>query len=171
VNLAVPLLGCAGAVLIISMFMPGATKRSTIAVSTALVATVVVSLLGLQGLWPTARKHVDAAKEQRKLSSQEANKAGGRAIGVNADFVDWAVAATPPTDRFFLVPANDTVQQWLSYRMLPRLAVKRPQKGTWLVFYDTTPEKAGYPKSQLSDLRSYQPSFSLARLEVPRAPK
>jgi hypothetical protein len=61
--------------------------------------------------------------------------------------------------------------QWLSYRMLPRLAVEKPQKGTWLIFYNTTPRKAGFRRSQISDLRIYQPNFSIARLEDPGGAK
>jgi hypothetical protein len=90
--------------------------------------------------------------------------AGGQVIGVNAPFVEWAVQQTSTRDNWYLVGRDPTVMQWLSYRMLPRLAVERPQKGTWLVFYDQTPRKAGYRRAQLDDLRKYAPGFEIARL-------
>jgi hypothetical protein len=52
VTLAIQLLGCAGAVLIIAMLVRGDTSRPAIAASTAVVATIVVALIGLQKLWP-----------------------------------------------------------------------------------------------------------------------
>jgi hypothetical protein len=171
VGLAVQLLGCAAAVLVISLVVRGDTSRSAIAASTAVLATAVVSLAGLQGLWPTAKQHFEVAKQQRGLSDYEVTVAGGRALGVNADFVEWAVGQTAPTDRWVLASKDATVMQWLSYRMLPRLATRKPRKGTVIVFYGTTPEKAGYAMSQLSDLRSYQPTFSIARLNAPRGAK
>jgi hypothetical protein len=168
VGLAVQLLGCAAAVLLISLIVRGDTSRSSVAASTAVLATVVVSLVGLQGLWPTAKQHLTVAKQQRRISHYEVTVAGGRALGVNADFVEWAVGQTALTDRWVLASKDATVMQWLSYRMLPRLATQKPQKGTVIVFYGTTPQKAGYAMSQLTDMRSYQPTFSIARLKDPR---
>jgi hypothetical protein len=168
VTLAIQLVALAGAIVVVAALLRGDASRRTIAASTAAVATVVVGALGLQPLWPTARKHVEVAKGQRALPPLEVAAGGGRAIGVNADFVEWARNQVTGGDRFYLVPSDDTVMQWLSYRMLPRLAAERPQRGTVLVFYDTTPEKAGYAKSALSDVRMYQPKFSTARLETPK---
>jgi hypothetical protein len=166
-SLAVQLLGCAGAAVVIALLVHGDTTRNTVAVSTAVLGAVVVSLLGLQGLWPTAKRHLETAKQQRELAPAAVRMGGGRQIGVNADFVEWAAAQTRPRDRFYLLPRNDSVMQWLSYRMLPRLADARPQKGTVLVFYNTTPRKQGYRPSDLTDLRTFQPRFSIARLKEP----
>jgi hypothetical protein len=169
VTLAVQLLGCAGGVLVIALLMRGEVSRNTVALSTAVLGAIVVSLLGLQGLWPTAKKHLDVAEQQRALSPLEVRAGGGRQIGVNADFVEWATAQTGRNDRFYLLPPNDTVMQWLSYRMLPRLAAPRPGTGTVVVFYDTTPRKQGYRRSNLTDVREFQPRFSIARVKEPKS--
>ena len=167
-SLVIQLLGCAGAAVVIALLVHGDATRNTIAVSTAVLGAVVVSLLGLQGLWPTAKRHLDAAKQQRELAPEQVRMGGGRQIGVNADFVEWAAAQTRPRERFYLLPRNDTVMQWLSYRMLPRLADASPQKGTLLVFYDTTPRKQGYRRSNLTDVRTFQPGYSVARVKEPK---
>jgi hypothetical protein len=172
VTLAIQLFGCAGAVLIIAMLVRGDTSRPAIAASTAVVATIVVALIGLEKLWPNVVQQRQGAKGQQGLTAADAAKAGGRAQNINADFVEWAVTKIPnPADRWFLVPAEPTVQQWVSYRMLPRLTSVQPAKGTWLVFYNTTVRKAGYRRSQLSDLETFQPGFAIARLERPGGAK
>ena len=170
-TLAIQLLCCVGAVVIVAMLVRGDTSKPAIAVSAAVLATVVVGLLGVQGLWPNVQKQRAAAKGQQAITPAAAAMAGGRAIGLNADFVEWATTQTKTSDKWFLAPPEPTVMQWLSYRMLPRLAVEKPQKGTWLIFYNTTPRKAGYRRSQISDLRTYQPNFSIARLENPGGAK
>jgi hypothetical protein len=164
VTLAVQLVGCIGAVVVIALVMHGDASRRTIAASAAAVATIVVALLGAQGLVPDAQKVRAVAKGQQALTPLAVNSAGGRGIGLNADFVEWAAAQAPTSQRWYLVPPEPTVMQWVSYRMLPRLAVEHPQKGTFLIFYNTTPRKAGYRASQLADLTTFQPHYSVARL-------
>jgi hypothetical protein len=168
-SLVIQLLGCAGAAVVIALLVHGDATRSTVAVSTAVLGAVVVSLLGLQGLWPTAKRHIDTAAQQRRLTPAQVRMGGGRQIGLNADFVEWAATQAQPRDRFYLLPRNDTVMQWLSYRMLPRLADGRPRKGTVLVFYNTTPRKQGYGRSNLTDVRIFQPRFSIARVKEPKS--
>jgi hypothetical protein len=170
-TLVIQLLCCAGAVAIIATLVNGDRSRPALAVSAALLATAVVALLGVQSLWPNVQKQRVAAKGQQGLTTAAANTAGGRAAGLNADFIEWAVGQTKTSDTWFLEPPEPTVMQWLSYRMLPRLALETPRKGTWLIFYNSSPAKVGLHKSQLSDVRTYQPQFSIARLEQPGGTK
>jgi hypothetical protein len=163
VTLAIQLLACVGAVALIALLLRGDTSRRTMAASAAGVAVVVVSLLGVQSVWTNARSQRATGKAQRALTTAQANMAGGQAIGVNAPFVEWTVRQASSRDNFYLVGQDPTVIQWLSYRMLPHLAVERPQKGTWLVFYGQTPRQAGYKRAQLDDVRTFAPGFEMAR--------
>ena len=163
-TLAIQLIGCVGAVFLVALLLHGDTSRRTLAVSAAGLASVVVALLGIQGLWSTAQQQRAVAKGQQQLTAAQANTQGALAIGVNADFVEWVAGQTGRRDSWYLVGQDPTVIQWLSYRMLPRLTLERPRKGTWLVFYNTTPRKAGYRRTQLTDLRTYQAGFAIARL-------
>ena len=61
-------------------------------------------------------------------------------------------------------PAGSAEPDW-EVGTLARLMLPRPEKGTWLVFYNQTPRKAGYKRSQLDDLRQYAPGFAIARLD------
>jgi hypothetical protein len=163
VSLIIQLLGCVGGALLITALVHGTTNRRTFALSATALAAIVVSLHGLQGLWTTVQQDRALAKGQRQLTAAAANTAGGRALGVNADFVEWVASQTGGRDRFYLVPQDTTVLQWMSYRMMPRLMVERPRRGTWLVFYNTTPRKSGFRRVQLRDTRRFAPGFEIAR--------
>jgi hypothetical protein len=163
-SLLVQLLACAGAVAVVAMLVHGQVKSTTIAASTAAVAAVVVALLGAQGLWATGKLHYDNAKLQRDYPSTQLHAGGATAIGVNGGFVDFALGQIKPSDRFYILPKNNTVQQWLGYLALPRLAAVRRRDANVLVFYNTTPRKQGFRKGQLTGLHTYQPRFSVARL-------
>jgi hypothetical protein len=166
VTLAIQLLACTGGIALLALLLRGDTSRRTMAVSAVGVAVVVVSLLGVQAVWTNAQTQRAAAKAQRTLNVAQANMTGGQAIGVNAPFVEWAVQQTQTNDSWYLVGQDPTVTQWLSYRMLPRLTLAKPRPGTWLVFYNQTPRKAGYKRAQFSDVRKYAPGFEIARLNT-----
>jgi hypothetical protein len=163
VSLIIQLLACIGAAVLITVLVHGETTRRTFALSATALAAIVVSLHGIQGLWATAQQDRAFARGQQQLTAAQANTAGGRAIGVNADFVEWVTTQTGEHDPWVVLPQDTSVVQWMSYRMLPRLMVQRPTRGTWLVFYNTTPRKSGYRRAQLADIRRYQPGFEIAR--------
>jgi hypothetical protein len=50
VTLAIQLLGCVGAAVVIALLVRGDASRRTVAVSAAGLAAVVVALLGIEGL-------------------------------------------------------------------------------------------------------------------------
>ena len=163
-SLVVQLLGCVGAIALVAMLVHGGLTRSTVAASTAAVATIVVALLGVQGMWETGKRHVEVGKEQRKYPPAQLHAGGATAIGVNGGFVDFALAHIRADDSFYILPKNDTVQQWLGFLALPRLAAVRRQEASVLVFYNTTPRKQGFRNGQLTDLKTYEPKFSVARV-------
>jgi hypothetical protein len=168
-SLVVQLLACAGAVGVVAILVHGDMTRTTVAASTAAVATVVVALLGAQGLWETGKRHVDVGKEQRNYPPAQLHAGGATAIGVNGGFVDFALAQIRPDDSFYILPKNDTVQQWLGFLALPRLAATRREDASVLVFYDTTPRREGFHAGQLTSVKTYQPKFSVARVAHRRA--
>jgi len=168
-SLVIQLLACLGAVVVVAMLVHGDVKRSTVAASTAAVATVVVALIGAQGLYATAKTHMQNAKQQRLIPHVQLPLGGASAVGVNGGFVEFAVGRLRPEDSFYILPANPTVQQWLGYRALPKLAATRRDRANVLVFYNTTPRKQGYRKSDLTDVQTYQPNYVVARLAHPRS--
>jgi hypothetical protein len=169
VTLLLQLFGCFAAVFLVRFAFFDRSSRRSLAVSTAVVATVLVSALGLKELWPADT--INAAERQSELSSDEAAALGAVRLKINAGYVEWVVAHTPPSACYRLTARNGAVRQWVTYRMLPRLGTDAPRPGCWLVFYAVTPKKAGYTPGQLSDSLSYAPKFSLARLKSPTGTK
>jgi hypothetical protein len=169
VTLLTQVVGVLGAVALIALLVHGTASRTTIASSTAALAAVVVGLLGLQGLWPAAKTANANAKAQRALTPAQITAGSEAGIGVNGPFIDWALAQMGPgNDRFFVAGPNvSAAQAFIGYKALPRLMAKGPRDATWVVFYETTPHKAGFRRAELARFVKYQPTFSVAKLKAP----
>jgi hypothetical protein len=169
-SLVVQVLACAGAVGLLAILVHGGLTRTSVAASTAAVATVVVTLLGAQGLWETGKRHIDVGNEQRNLPPAQLHAGGATAIGVDGGFVDFALAQVRPDDSFYILPKNDTVQQWAGFLALPRLAAVRREDADVLIFYNTTPRRQGLSQDQLTAVKTYRPKFVVARVADRRTP-
>lgn len=168
-TLATQLIGVLGAVALIALLVQGTLTRRTFAASTAALAAVVVTLLGVQGLWPAAKLALANAKAQRALTPAQISAGASAGIGINGGFVDWGVGQMGPgREPFYVIGSNPTAAQYMANSALPRLMAKRAQDATWLVFYDTTPRKAGYRRAQFATYTKFQPTFSIARLRSPK---
>ena len=161
--------GVLGAVALIALLVHGNASRTTIARSTAALAAVVVGLLGLQGLWPSAKLATTNAKAQRALTPAQITAGSEAGIGINGPFIEWALAQMG-TDRepFFVAGPNvSAAQAFMGYKALPRLMAKGARQTTWVVFYGTTPQKVGFRRAELARVKTYQPTYSIARLKAP----
>jgi hypothetical protein len=168
-TLATQLIGVLGAVVLVSLLVQGTLTRATFAASTAALATVVVALLGLQGLFPAAKLALANAKAQRALTPAQIAAGSSAGLGINGAFIDWGLGQMGAgTEPFFVVGTNPTAAQYMANNALPRLMATRRQDATWIVFYDTTPRKAGYRRAQFASYAKYQPTFSIARLKRPK---
>lgn len=168
-TLLTQVVGVLGAVALIALLVHGNASRTTIARSTAALAAVVVGLLGLQGLWPAAKTANANAKAQRALTPAQITAGSEAGIGVNGPFIDWALAQMGPGDEKFFVagPNASAAQAFMGYKALPRLMAKGARNATWVVFYETTPHKAGFRRAELARYVKYQPTFSIAKLKAP----
>jgi hypothetical protein len=169
VTLLVQVAGVLGAVALIALLVHGNASRPTIAASTAALAAVVVGLLGLQGLWPAAKAANANANAQRALTPAQITAGSEAGIGVNGPFIDWAIAQMGGgSDTFFVAGPNvSAAQAFMGYKALPRLMAKRARAATWVVFYETTPHKAGFRRADLAQYVKYQPTYSIAKLKAP----
>lgn len=171
-TLLTQVVGVLGAVALIALLVHGNASKATIARSTAALAAVVVALLGLQGLWPAAKTARASAKAQRALTPAQITAGTEAGIGVNGPFIDWALAQMGAgSESFFLAgPDTSAAQAFMGYKALPRLMAKGRQDATWIVFYGTTPHKAGFRRAQLATHVKFpgQPGFSIGRVKAVR---
>jgi hypothetical protein len=169
VTLLTQLVGVLGAVALIALLVHGRASRTTIASSTAALAAVVVALLGLQGLWPAAKLANTNAKAQRALTPAQIIAGSDSGIGVNGPFIEWALAKMgADRDPFYVAGPNvSAAQAFMGYKALPRLMARRAREASWVVFYETTPQQAGFRSTELTRLQKYQPTYSIARVKAP----
>jgi hypothetical protein len=170
VTLLTQVVGVLGAVTLIAVLVHGKASKATIASSTAALAAVVVALLGLQGLWPAAKLARANAKAQQALTPAAITAGSEQGIGVNGPFIDWALGQMGAGSEPFFIAGPDTsaAQAFMGYKALPRLLAKSAGEATWVVFYGTTPHKAGFRRAQLATHVTYQPTFSIAKLKAAR---
>jgi hypothetical protein len=104
----------------------------TTACVTALAAVAITRVV------PTTRELLDRARETGAPGPAHAS-AGGRAFGVNTAFVEWARRHIPSDARYWVVSpaARDApaVDQWLTFRLLPRQPVESARHADAIVWY------------------------------------
>jgi hypothetical protein len=85
---------------------------------------------------------------------------------VDRGFPDWIRQRLRPGDTFFIVPpasGDPSILQWLTYRLLPNLAVEHVQRADVMIFYGTTPRKSGFSRYVAGVAEQYGPNLSIAR--------
>lgn len=152
----------AGAALLAAIVGRGVGRRSFALGAAIIPAAVACAVLGT-GLWPTTRNVLAERASQAALSPQEAQSAPGRSADVEIDFVEWAREQIPAGETF-LVVGEDRGQQWTTFRLLPNLAVDRPEDADWIVFYGEDPEDAdAYDPSAFGEPEEFDDGFAVAR--------
>jgi hypothetical protein len=85
---------------------------------------------------------------------------------VDRGFPDWIHQRLHKGDTFLIVPpasGDPSILQWLTYRLLPNLAVEHVNRADVLIFYGTTPRKSGYSRYVAGVAEQYGPNLSIAR--------
>jgi hypothetical protein len=99
------------------------------------------------------------------LDEEQANGQVGTRIGINVPYVDWARSRMKPAETYFIVlterPDAGGYPHWMTYRMLPNLAVGRPEDADWIMFYDVAPRTWRPPEGRRLELESLSPTYAL----------
>jgi hypothetical protein len=137
-------------------------ERARVLISVA--GVVLLAIVAAARAEPTISDLVRHLPE-RRLSAHDRATAGGRAVGVNADFVEWVRARSGPRATYWLAQAaaraDAAVEQWVTYRMLPRRLAPSPADAAFLVWYGqpgSRPDVAGFGRPVV-----YAPGLMLAR--------
>ena len=143
--------------------------RPTLA-STAVLSVVVLGIAFFGGWWPQITQMVDDHSSSAKLSVEAANAAAGRLFRVGNNYID---------DKFmqfvdYTISRQTTVfiecgphqspcdnQDWLTFRLSPRVFVPHPQQAQWAIFYDVDPAQESFAAGWR--LSTYSPGFAVAR--------
>lgn len=151
----------AGAVLLAALAGQGVSRRS-FALGAALVPAALACVLLGASLWPTTRNILAERARNAATPPAEAQLAPGRSADVDVEFVEWARERIPPGETIHVLPGDEEGFQWITYRLLPSLAVDRPEEAEWLVFYDREPDDEDYPSEDFDDPERFEEGFAVA---------
>lgn len=151
----------AGAVLLAALAGQGVSRRS-FALGAALVPTALACVLLGASLWPAIRNIVAEGMRDAALPPAAAQLAPGRSADVEVEFVEWARERIPPGATIHVLPGDEDGMQWVTFRLLPSLAVDDPEQAEWLVFYDREPDEEDYPSEDFDDPERFDDGFAVA---------
>jgi hypothetical protein len=189
----------AAAVLLVRIFRPSGDRSRY-----ATAAVAVVTVLSLVLFFAKADRGVKRMSENRDLLGQTAEPfcAGapckaflglsesegidqvGARLGVNVPFVNRIRERVEPGERYYLVitkePSAAAFPQWITYRLLPRLATGieghrgdgRIEPGSrtaaseadWVIYYGVDPRRSRTARSGAGAVETFEPKFHLARV-------
>jgi hypothetical protein len=131
------------------------------------VAVVVVVLMAasFDSASDQFRSMASQARDDAKISRTKAEKSGWLGDPKLGSFVDWARQQLPRDATYHMFSTGPLeLYQWTTYRLLPRVETPAGD-AEWLVFAGTDPEQAGIRSVRLTDQHTFEPGFSIARVE------
>ncbi len=155
-----------GGLLFLSTGLGARCPRWRSAFPVGAVAATVVGALLIPDLVSTGRAFEDARDRNAVLAPGQAATLGGDVLGVDVAFVEWVRGHLERDESFYLVSdGNPATVQWVTYRLLPNLAVDEPACANVIVFYGVPPRKADLGGLALGSVREFRPRFAVARTD------
>jgi hypothetical protein len=155
-----------GVLLVVFTGMPVA--RQSVLAALGLVAVSLGYFIFWAHVWTFGRTFADDRTSWSQLSREQAASFGGSAIGtVDVGFTEWLRGQIPEGSTFYLAqtsPRDQGQYQWITYRLLPALAVDDPAHADWIVFYDVAPQRGHYAGVAVEEYRSYAAHRGLAKV-------
>jgi hypothetical protein len=130
--------------------------------ATALLAAGL--LLSLAGVGLASARLVSDARDGWRLSETERQVRGGAKLGVDVRFVEWVSRRMPRDATFYIAfPGHrrEAVYQWATYRLFPRVSVRRPAEAEWVVFYGVRRPPRASPNGPFRRVTGYRVGFAL----------
>jgi hypothetical protein len=135
---------------VLGVLAAAAVVRGTrAAASWAAGVAAVVTVLGVVAMSNDTLSTVKTFNRQyesnSKLPRSILNNAGGAASAAREDFMAYADQRIPRKATVFLqcTPTCGGMDQWVTWRLLPRVFVDRPQDAQWLLLYNAVPKDVG----------------------------
>ena len=165
ITLVIAMLGAAA---LLAGLLGGRLTRAHFERGLMLTAVALALVLVGNNAWSTSTHLLDVREANAKLTGQAATTAGGRHIGVQADFVEWARSHLRPGDSYYLMPsgyakAGEGSYQWTTFRLLPHVSTTRQEEADVLVFYGVRPRATGYDRGDFEAPVLFSPEFAIAR--------
>jgi len=132
-------------VLAASAAVRSARPATSWAAGVALAVTVLGVIAMSNQTVSTAKKLDRQYHANRALPRTVLNNAGGAPSAAREDFMAFADQRIPRTAKVFLqcTPTCGGMEQWVTWRLLPRVFVDRPQDAQWILMYNAVPKDVG----------------------------
>jgi hypothetical protein len=111
---------------------------------------------------------VDIHDHFGRMTQVQRTTAGGHIFRNNNEpFLQWVDERVPRNDRVYLECGPHSacwggLDEWITYRLLPRRFTDRPQEADWVLFYNADPAAAGYARGWKRT--RFAPSYELAKV-------
>jgi hypothetical protein len=146
----------------------GALGAISWAAGVATVAAVVGIIALANDGWSTAKRFQAQGETNRALPRSTLNNAGGAPMSANEAFLAWADSKIPRRGRVFLIctPKCGGMEQWVTWRLLPRPLVDSSKDADWILMYNALPRDAGLRGAAAQSVERFGKRLYVAR--VPR---
>lgn len=136
----------------------------SIGAGAAVAVAGILTFVALSGFWAQWQGFRSERRANALISPADAAVSGsGASAGPHAGFVEWLNANIPARAPFYISTdgSDPGTYQWLLYRLYPRVALEDRSRAHWLVFLHTTPEAAGFKRSDFARYMRYSTDSSL----------
>jgi hypothetical protein len=131
------------------------SARPFVPASIALMAAAAMAITFWSGLWAEGSTLVRQHESDTKLTLGVANTVAGDPFPANEAFLRFVAANIPPDATVYLYcgpgqrGCSGGLDDWIGFRLSPRLIVSDPARAQWVVVYanpPTAPVRFGAPR-------------------------
>ena len=150
---------------IVSSLMTGGGPLRVTMPALRAVITIALGIAFFAGAWTTGSSLVRDRKVNARLSAAAIKGAGGKVFPAREDFLAWTEDRVPPDGKVFLtcsVPRCAGLNEWISFRLLPRRFVERAREADWVIFYNLRPGAASdVPRGLVARPIAFGPTYQI----------
>jgi hypothetical protein len=133
------------------------------------VAVIAVAVLGIafwSTVWTEGKSLITLHRADAPLTLEQRDTAGGSAFAANEAFLAFAASHIPRRARVFLDCGGESYapcgaeNQWISFRLQPRVLVTHTWEAQWGLFYGVDPARE--PFTRRWRIQQFGPKFGIA---------
>ena len=133
----------------------------------SVVAVVVGGFAFWSNVWPEGHALVSEHTADARYTPEEALAGPGLPFGADEQALSWADSVLPLRARVFLecpqpAPCSNSLANWITYRLQPRVFTSYPSQARWIFFYDTPP--TALPAVRFTGAVQFVPGMVIGRL-------
>jgi hypothetical protein len=155
------------AAIVSSLMVGGGPLRVTMPALSAVIA-IALGIAFFGSVWTAGISLVHERRVNARLSAAAIKGAGGTVFPAREDFLAWTEDRVPAGVKVFLacsVRGCSGLNEWISFRLLPRRFVERAREADWVIFYNLRPGAASdVPRGLVARPIAFQPTYQIGRV-------